>query len=79
MNKKFWAFAAVCAVVAVLYIVIPFDAIPDLVAFIGWIDDLTVSLLGLAGLTVNILLALGVIQNPIAQKENDEYGSYQEV
>lgn len=79
MNKKFWIFAAICVVVAVLYVVSPIDAIPDLVMVIGWLDDLVVALLGLAGLTVNILLALGVLTTPENNGYCEQYGEYREV
>ncbi len=79
MNKKFWIFAAICVVVAILYVISPIDAIPDLVMVIGWIDDLVVALLGLAGLTVNILFALGVLPAPGSNGYCEQYGEYREV
>ena len=80
MNKKFWLFAALCLIIAGIYIVSPIDAIPDLIAVIGWIDDILVSLLGLAGLTVNILWATGVLSAPSPNGYTQgEYGEYREV
>ena len=79
MNKKFWIFAAICVVVVILYVISPIDAIPDLVMVIGWLDDLVVALLGLAGLTVNILFALGVLPAPENNGYCEQYGEYREV
>ena len=79
MNKKFWIFAAICVAVAILYVISPIDAIPDLIMVIGWIDDLVVALLGLAGLTVNILLAFGVLPASGNNGYSEQYGEYCEI
>lgn len=48
------------AVLAVLYVVMPFDLVSDLVPFIGWLDDL--------GLTA---VALGYIASKAAKYEDE--------
>ena len=79
-NKKFWLFAGLCLVIALAYVFSPIDGIPDFIAVVGWIDDLVASLLGLAGLTVNILWALGMLPAPGSDRyENEQYGEYQEI
>ena len=80
-NKKFFIIAAVCILVAILYFLFPFDAIPDLITLVGWLDDLLVGIFGLAGLTVNILWALGILPAPGGYAGDDyrKYGEYHEM
>lgn len=81
MNKKFFIFAALCLVVGILYFVFPFDIIPDLIALVGWLDDLVVGILGIVGLTVNIFWALGILPSPMENtfSNHSQYGEYREV
>ena len=77
----FWIIAAVCVFVGLAYFVFPADFIPDVIAFIGWLDDLVVNLLTLFAMTANVLLALGIF--PLRKKEpefasENEYGYYEE-
>ena len=80
-NKKYLLIAFVCLAVAVAYIVIPIDLIPDIIVVIGWLDDIVVSLLGLAGIIVNVLWAIGVLPVPGRYEAayQDGYGEYREV
>ena len=83
-NKKwiFWIIAAVSAFLGLAYFVFPADFIPDVIAFIGWLDDLIVNLLTLVAMSANVLLALGVL--PLRKKEPEfardcgDYGYYEE-
>lgn len=86
MDKtKFGLIAGICLIAAVVYFVIPVDMIPDLIAGIGWLDDILVSLLGLAGIAVNLLWAFGILPVPGENYGNgdsyyeDGYGEYREV
>ncbi len=84
MEKKwiFWMIAALCVFFGLAYFVFPADFIPDVIAFIGWLDDLVVNLMMLVAMTTNVLLALGVL--PLRRKEQEferdygEYGYYEE-
>ena len=82
MKKSiFWIIAAVCMVVGIAYFILPGDFIPDLIVFVGWLDDLLVNLLTLAGIAVNVCFALGIL--PLKRKEPEyatggEYGYYEE-
>ena len=81
MHKKFFTFAVLCLIAGILYIVFPFDIIPDLIAIAGWLDDLIVGILGIVGLTVNILWAIGILPAP-TERNNSDYsqaGEYREV
>ena len=72
-NKKFWWIAGICLLVAVVYFVLPVDVIPDLIAGIGQLDDLVIGLLGLAGITMNVLWALGVLPAPGQEYAEEQY------
>ena len=72
-NRKFWWIAGICLLVAVIYVFAPIDVIPDLVAGIGQLDDLVIGLLGLAGIAVNVLWALGVLPAPGVEYAQEEY------
>ena len=83
-NRKFWIIGLMCLAIAIAYFVIPIDMIPDIIAGIGWLDDLVIGLLGLAGIVVNVLWGLGILPAPGSNyKEDysyqDEYGEYREV
>ena len=80
-NNKFYLIAAGCIVVAIIYFFVPIDFIPDLIVLVGWLDDLLVGILGLVGLTINILWATGVIPAPENNSDNTNatYGTYQEM
>ena len=83
-NRKFWIIGLVCLAIAVAYFVIPIDMIPDIIAGIGWLDDLVIGLLGLAGIVVNVLWGLGILPAPGSNYQDDysyqdEYGEYREV
>ena len=85
-SKRFWVIAIVCIATVLLYFILPIDAIPDIIAGIGWLDDLVFGLLGLAGLLVNVLWALGVLPAPGSSGTNyydtenyAGYGEYREV
>ena len=73
--------ALVCLVAAVVYIVLPVDMIPDIIVVLGWLDDILVSLLGLAAIVVNVLWAIGVLPAPgcYQAEYQDGYGEYREV
>ena len=78
-NKKwfFWIVAGVIALLGLGYFVFPADFIPDVIAFIGWLDDLIINLLTLVAMTANVLFALGVL--PIRKKEPEftrDYGDF---
>lgn len=45
LNPKAGFFAKLFLVLAVLYVIMPLDLVPDVVVIIGWLDDL-VALLG---------------------------------
>ena len=45
LNPKAGFFAKAFLVLAVLYVIMPLDLVPDVVVIVGWIDDL-VALLG---------------------------------
>ena len=77
-NKKHIIIAVACIVVAILYFLFPVDFIPDLIVFIGWLDDLFVGILGLVGLAVNIIMALSVLPTSAACTGYDGYGEYRE-
>ena len=80
-NKKYFLFAVGCVVVAIIYFFFPIDFIPDFIALIGWLDDLLVGILGLVGLTVNILWATGIMPAPANNNGNTyaTYRAYQEL
>ena len=83
-NRKFWLIAVICILAAFVYFAFPIDVIPDLVAGIGWLDDLVVALCGLAGLLVNVFWALGILPAPgmnraYEQNMYEEYGEYREI
>ena len=77
-DKKwmFWLGAAGLALLGLGYFVFPADAIPDFIALIGQLDDLVVNLITLAGIVVNVCLALGWI--PLEKKEAEFSGYYDE-
>ncbi len=85
MEKKkiFWVFAVLCVLIGLAYFVFPADFIPDVIAFVGWLDDIVVNILTLTAVAANVLFALGVF--PIGRRETefardyeDEYGYYEE-
>ena len=83
-NRKFWIIGLLCLAIAIAYFVIPIDMIPDIIAGIGWLDDLVIGLLGLAGIVVNVLWGLGILPAPGSNYQDaysyqDEYGEYREV
>lgn len=57
MKRRSIVIAFICLVVTILYMVFPIDVIPDLIAVVGWIDDLIVGVVGLIGMLANIRLA----------------------
>ena len=87
-NKKYFGIAALCFAIAFLYLVVPIDFIPDIVAGIGWLDDAVIGLCGLAGIALNIFWALGVLPAPGGNNYDDyedeeysgeTYGNFREV
>lgn len=45
LNPKAGLFAKLFLVLAVLYVIMPLDLVPDVIVIVGWLDDL-VALLG---------------------------------
>ena len=54
LNPRAGFFAKLFLVLAVIYVVMPFDLIPDVVVVVGWLDDLAAVL----GATAALVLAL---------------------
>ena len=52
-NKNHPKAIRIAAALGVLYLIFPFDFLPDLMPILGWIDDLLV-ILGVAGYILNI-------------------------
>jgi uncharacterized membrane protein YkvA (DUF1232 family) len=52
-------FPRIVAVLAVLYVLLPIDAIPDVIPILGWLDDLGV-----------VSLAFGYVMSQAAKFEN---------
>ncbi|MCC6662404.1 MAG: DUF1232 domain-containing protein [Polyangiaceae bacterium] len=54
LNPKAGFFAKLFLVLAVLYVIMPLDLVPDVVVIVGWIDDLV----ALLGASTGLLFAL---------------------
>jgi len=54
LNPKAGFFAKLFMLLAVLYVIMPVDLVPDVVVIVGWIDDL----IALLGAGTGLLLAL---------------------
>ena len=52
-NKNHPKAIRVAAALGVLYLLFPFDFLPDLMPFVGWIDDLLV-VFGVVGYILNL-------------------------
>ncbi len=52
-NKNHPKASRVAAALGVLYLLFPFDFLPDLMPFVGWIDDLLV-IFGVVGYILNL-------------------------
>lgn len=76
-----WIIVGVLFVATVIYFFVPVDIIPDVIALIGWLDDLVINVMSLAVITVNVLFATGVlpVKKKAYQSSNDAYGYYREV
>ncbi len=53
----------------VLYLLMPFDVIPDLIPFVGWIDDLVVLLGGVGAAAVGGILARSAAEAHLPRAE----------
>ena len=71
-NRKLWWVAAICLIIAVVYLVMPIDFIPDLIVGIGWLDDLLDSRLRVRRFTACPSGGAVIIQAPALAPERRE-------
>lgn len=59
-NKKYYIYAIICILSAVLYRLLPIDLLPDFIEEIGKADDLIFAIIGLIAAVVNFFTGLGL-------------------
>ncbi len=58
----------VVILISVIYVILPTDAIPDFIPFVGWVDDLVVSAIG-------ILTAIAAVTGQLRRSSGTRSGT----
>jgi len=58
----------VVILISVIYVILPMDAIPDFIPFVGWVDDLVVSAIG-------ILTAIAAVTGQVRRSSGSRSGN----
>ena len=78
-KKTYFIIAIVCIVVAILYLVLPIDFVPDFITGIGWLDDVIFGAIGFVGGLVNFFIGLNTgIHLAKAEAEPEYYEDYKD-
>ena len=58
----------VVILISIIYVILPMDAIPDFIPFVGWVDDLVVSAIG-------ILTAIAAVTGQVRRSSGTRSGN----